>query len=274
MNQSMINSAVTMGQIQARLDTAGNNLANANTTGFKRRDTSFSDLLTRQVDNQRVGPYENGRLTPEGIRRGSGAGVSQTAVRFEQGSLQQTGRPLDLAVTQPGYFFEVAPDEEGNRRFTRDGAFYLSPNPVDDTENLLVDAEGSNVLDAAGNPVTLPVTGDITVREDGTITVTEDGVEEEIGQLNLVNITKPQLLENAGNNHFRFPDLDELELEEADVLEAAAGTDVVQQGALEASNVDMGRQMSDLMAAQRHYQFNSSAINMTDQMMGMVTNLR
>lgn len=276
MNQAMINSAVTMGQIQQKLDTVGDNLANANTTGFKRRDTSFSDLLFQQVNNQRTGPFEEGRNTPEGIRRGSGAATAQTAMRFEQGSLQNTGRELDVALTQPGFFFEMTAEDDGTRRFTRDGAFYLSPNPENEAENFLVNSAGEFILNAEETPIAVPAPStELRISETGAVFITgEAGEEMAVDQLNLVNISKPQLLNSAGGNAFVFPDLAALDLAEDDVLEAAAGTEVFQSGSLEMSNVDTAKQMSDMVAAQRFYQFNASAINMTDQMMGMVTNLR
>ncbi|CAM3966357.1 flagellar hook-basal body protein [Alkalicoccus chagannorensis] len=278
MNQAVFNSSVTMGQAQHKMDTVSDNMANLDTHGYKRRDTSFADLMFQQVNNQRVGPYEEGRETPEGIRRGSGAGVAQTAIRMEQGALQETGRTWDLALTEPDYFFEVAAGDDGSRRFTRDGAFYLSPDPANEGVNFLVDGNGENVLNADGEPVEVPATA-----EDGMMQVNAfgevlqlgpDGEETVVEQLNTVNITRPQLLESTGENLLQFPDLAELELDEADVLEETAGAEVIQPEALEQSNVDMGQQMSDMIAAQRHYQLNASALNMTDQMRSMIANLR
>ncbi|GEL07531.1 flagellar hook-basal body protein [Salisediminibacterium halotolerans] len=276
MNQAMINSAVTMGQLQQQLDTIGDNLANANTTGFKRRDTSFNDLLFQQVDNLSRDEFEMGRDTPNGIRRGSGAGVSQTAVRFEQGSINETGRELDIALTEPGYFFELEPGDDGDRRFTRDGAFYFSPNPEDETENFVVNHQGDYLLDEAGDPVVMSSEySDFTIYEDGTIEgVLEDGETEDVAQLQLVNITHPQHLESQGENNFVFGDLDAVGLEIDDVLDEAAGTEVFQQGALESSNVDMGREMTSMLEAQRSYQMNSRAADISNQMQEMVSNLR
>ncbi|RKL68027.1 flagellar biosynthesis protein FlgG [Salipaludibacillus neizhouensis] len=276
MNQSMINSAVTMGQLQLKLDTTGNNLANVNTTGFKRSDTSFADLLFQQVNNQSAANQEVGRLTPNGIRVGSGAAVAQTAVRFEQGSISQSGREFDVALTEPGYFFELAETPGGDRQFTRDGAFYLSPNPNNNTQNFLVNSQGDYVLSAAGEPIELPSSyDDFQINEEGAITVTlNDGTLVDAGQLQLVNITKPQLLASIGENNYVLPDLDALDTDLADVLEEAAGAQVFMQSALETSNVDSAKEMTDMMEAQRSYQFNSKAISITDQMMGLVTNLR
>lgn len=272
----MISAAVTMGQLQKKLDSTSHNLANSNTTGYKRRDVSFSDLLFQQVNNQPVAGQEVGRLTPNGLRVGSGGAVAQTAMRFEQGSLNETGRSLDVALTEPGYFFEISPTEEGERRFTRDGAFYLSPTPDNAGQNFLVDQDGEFLLSADGDPIILPGTyNDIQIREDGTIEVVLDGGETEIvGQLQLVNITKPQLLNSIGDNAYTFPNLDELDLEMDDVLVEAAGTQVFRQGSLEMSNVDMGHEISEMLLTQRNYQFNSRAVSIADEMMGLVNSIR
>ena len=277
MNQSMINSAVTMGQLQKKLDTVGNNLANVNTIGFKRRDVSFNDLLFQQVNNLNRTEFEGGRDTPLGIRRGTGAIAGQTEIRFDQGAIRETGRDLDFAMTEKGYFFEIAPDDEGNRRFTREGNFYYTPNPADDAENFIVNSQGDFVLGADGEPLVVPVPNNgVTVSQGGNISVQleDEELPVEVGQFQTVNITRPQLLENVGENNFVFGDLDELGLGFDDVLEETAGDEIMRQSALEMSNVDMGREMTSMIEAQRAYQFNASAIGITDQMKGLVTNLR
>lgn len=265
-----------MAQLQRKLDTIGNNMANMNTNGYKRRDTTFRDLLFQQVNNQPVARNEIGRQTPNGIRVGSGAATAQTALRFEQGALKVTDRLLDVALTERGYFFELSPTEDGVRRFTRDGAFYFSPNPQVDGENYLVDSNGNHVLSAAGTPISIPANfEDLVIREDGVIEVTLPGGQNEtVGQLQLVQVTKPQLLTALGENTFVFPNLDELNLEMDDVLVEAAGANVVQQKALEMSNVDLGHEVTEMLLTQRSYQFNARAISITDQMMGIVNNIR
>lgn len=276
MIQSMYTSSVTMGQIQRKLDTIGHNLANVNTTGYKRRDTTFADLLVQQINNQPVANHEVARRTPNGIRVGSGAATAQTALRFEQGGLQETDRLLDLALTERGYFFEIAPTEDGVRRFTRDGAFYFSPNPTAPGENYLVDKNGNYVLSATGTPISIPANfEDLIIHENGVIEVImPGGAGEVVGQLQLVHITKPQLLRALGENTFVFPDLEELNLEIGDVLEEAAGTNVIRQRMLEMSNVDLAQEITEMLLAQRSYQFNARAISITDQMMGIVNNIR
>ena len=280
MNQSMISASVTMGQLQKKLDTISNNVANVNTTGFKRRDVQFSDLLFQQLNNQIVDGQETGRNTPNGLRIGSGAKVAQTNVRMEQGAILQTDRPLDLALTEKGLFFEVLPTEDDDtRRFTRDGAFYLTPNPNNGDQLFLVTGDGDYVMSRTGEAITIPANYDtITISDSGVINVNLKGEianEMNVGQLQLVQVTKPQLLQNIGDNFFTFHNLEELELGIDDVLQFVPENGrSVMQGALEGSNVDLAKEMSELILAQRSYQFNTRSISMADQMMGLVNNIR
>ena len=107
MNTSMITASVTMGQLQQKLDTISNNIANSNTTGYKRRESTFSDLLVQQVNNGPNARDEIGRLTPYGLRVGSGARVAQTSLVLMQGPLQTTDRELDFALTEKDQFFRI-----------------------------------------------------------------------------------------------------------------------------------------------------------------------
>ena len=277
MIQSFYTSAVSMGQMQKKLDTIGHNMANLNTHGYKRRETTFNDLLFQQLNNQIVPGHEVGRQTPNGLRIGSGGAVGEMQLRYEQGSLQTTDRLLDVALTKPGYFFEVAATEDGTRRFTRDGAFYLSENPAVAGENLLVDSNGDHILSAQGEAISIPGGfEDLLIRENGVIEVKMPGQVDSqvVGQLQLIEVIKPQLLIALGENAFVFPNLGELNLELADVMAEVAGTEVIQQKTLEMSNVDLGQEMTELTLAQRSYQFNARAISITDQMMGLVNNIR
>lgn len=277
MNRSMITATVTMGQLQKKLDTISNNVANVNTNGFKRRDVQFQDLLFQQLNNQIVNGQETGRNTPLGLRVGTGARVSQTNLRMDQGAIIQTGRPLDLAVTQKSVFFEVLPTEDGgDRRFTRDGAFYLSPSPNNADELFLVTGDGDFVMSSTGGRITIPANYDtINITENGRVEVLlKDQTQLAVGNLQLVNVTKPQLLQSIGDNFFVFPNLEELGLNFGDVIGNGAMNAGIIQGSLEGSNVDLGKEMSELILAQRAYQFNTRSISIADQMMGLVNNIR
>ncbi len=280
MNQNMITASVTMGQLQKKLDTISHNVANVNTHGFKRRDVQFQDLLFQQLNNQTVQQQETGRNTPFGLRVGSGAKVAQTNIRMEQGALLQTGRTLDVAFGEPNFLFEIV-SLDGERRFTREGAFYFTPNPNNDDEVFLVTGKGDYVMSETGQAITIPAKHEaLKIEPNGQILVTtkdENNIdtEQEIGRLQIVRATKPQLLQNIGDNYFTFPNLNELGLTFDDVIEnASANQGKLIQGSLESSNVDLGKELSELILTQRAYQFNTRSISMADQMMGLVNTIR
>ncbi|MFB4163290.1 flagellar hook-basal body protein [Alteribacillus sp. JSM 102045] len=279
MYSSMISSANTMGQLQHQLDGISHNLSNSDRTGYKRRESTFSDLLFQQVNNQPVPQNLAGRLTPDGLRVGTGAAIAQTALRLEQGFIQETERELDFALTEENLFFQVESlaNGEAEVQYSRDGSFYLSEDPDNPGGWTLVNNQGDYLLNAEGERMEVPAGArDFTLQEDGTLQAfLENGEAVEIGEMELARITKPQLLETAGGNNFRLPDLDELDLEEADVVEFVAGIESqIIQGSLEQSNVDMAKSMTDMMNAQRNYSFNARAISQGDQMMGLINSVR
>lgn len=279
MNTSMINASVTMGQIQKKIDTISNNIANVNTIGYKRREATFSDLLFRQVYNQTVLSQEVGRLTPNGIRVGSGAKVAQTALIMQPGSLQQTDRKLDIALTEKNQLFQVqvVENDQVETRYTRAGAFYLSPDQNNREILYLVTGEGHFVLGTNG-PITIPADfKDISISENGAISVTfEDGSTQQVGQFEIVEVYRPQMLVQTGENLYSLPpDLEELGYIAADILDVIpAGQIAMRQGFIESSNVDLSKEMTELITAQRSYQFNARSVSMADQMMGLINSIR
>ncbi|WP_209121798.1 flagellar hook-basal body protein [Alkalihalobacillus sp. BA299] len=279
MNTSMMTASVTMGQLQKKMDTIAHNMANTNTTGFKRREATFSDLLFQQVNNQTVPSMETGRLTPNGIRVGAGAKIGQTSLRTEQGSIQQTDRPLDLAIQNPSHFFqvEVSNNGESEVRYTRDGAFYFSQNPNNPDVLNVVTGQGHQLLGPNG-PITVPADhSEVQIDENGRISVIlRDGTTAPAGQVELVRVQRPQILEQIGENLFGLPDnLIEQGYVPADILGVIGAEQAsLKQGALEMSNVDIGKEMSEMLLAQRSYQFNARSISTADQMMGLVNSIR
>ncbi|MFD2707034.1 flagellar hook-basal body protein [Salibacterium lacus] len=276
---SVLSSANTMGQLQQKLNGISSNLSNSNTTGYKRSETTFSDMLYQQTNNLQDERNEAGRLTPDGLRIGTGAGVAQTALRMEQGALQNTDRELDFAITDKDQFFQVESMTDGapETQYTRDGSFYLSENPEELDGWTLVNNQGDYLLGADGERMDVPAgASNFTLQEDGTLeAVNEAGEDIEIGQMELARVTKPQLLEQVDGNNYALPELGELGLDEADVLEFVPGAaEAVKQGSLEQSNVDVGQAMTDMMTTQRQYSFNARAISQGDQMMGLINSLR
>lgn len=276
MIRTMNTAANTLGQLQIQLDTISNNIANSNTVGYKTKQANFQELLYQQFNNDEQDPTV--RQSPVGIRYGVGAHVSQIQSNENQGSLQLTGRNLDFAFTQSNQYFNVAM-QDGSTAYTRQGNFYMSPQG--DGTNLLVTGDGYPVLSANGTSITFPegVSG-FTMSEAGTLNV--DYADGQVIQFDLAvtQITKPQVMEHLNNGaYISVPDnLQELGYAEGDVLTELQGLNrnevSMQIGTLEASNVDVSKEMTDLIAAQRSYQFNSRAITLADQMLGLINGIR
>lgn len=281
--RSMITATNTMSQLQKQMDTIGNNIANLNTTGYKRREVNFSELLFQQFNNQPFPQQEVGRLTPNGIRQGVGAKLGHTNISMTQGALKTTERTLDVAFTKEGQFLQVMVEKNGVQtpHFTRDGALYLSPLADGSNRVELVNSSGNAVLDEDGEPIILfDNFKDITISPNGVISVTpsQAGLPNQQFNLSVVEVHRPQLFESVGGNLFALPNLNQLGIAADDVFTSLQGNlrgqVGMQQGALEQSNVDMSSEMSNLLLAQRSYQFNAKSISISDQMMGLVNGIR
>lgn len=282
MNRTMITASNTLSQLQHQIDLIGNNMANVDTIGYKRSEGSFNDLLVQQMNNQPYRPAEIGRLTPLGIRHGNGAKLSQAQLVLTQGALKTTDRNLDVALTQENLFFTVnVQDENGsNTRFTRDGAFYLSPVGRNGNQLQLVTAAGNAVLDESGNSII--VNGqikDLSISNEGEMVVTTANGRQQNFNLGVVSVKKPQFLEKLGGNLYGLPaNFNGLGVTENDILTPLTrnlrGEISMKQGALESSNVDLSKEMTDLITAQRMYQFQSRSVTMADQMLGLVNTIR
>ncbi|MBD3110207.1 flagellar hook-basal body protein [Bacillus sp. AGMB 02131] len=282
MNRTMITATNTMSQLQLQMDLIGNNLANVDTTGYKRKEGTFNDLLVQQVNNQRDSADAIGRLTPQGIRQGVGAKISLVKLILTQGALKNTERDLDVALTKPDLFFKVqTTDASGTTemRFTRDGSFYLSPSASDANQLELVTSSGNRILDQWNNPIS--ITGDIdsiTISENGTLVATKNDGQQQTIELGVISVQNPQYLENKGGNLYGLTNEAIAGVQQEDVYTDLIGglreNVAVQQGSLENSNVDMSKEMTDLITAQRMYQFQARSVTLADQMLGLVNGLR
>ncbi len=280
MNRTMITASNTLSQLQHQIDLIGNNMANADTNGYKRSEASFNDLLVQQMNNQPKQAAEIGRLTPLGIRHGNGAKLSQAQLVLTQGALKTTDRNLDVALTKEDLFFTVnVQDENGSStRFTRDGAFFLSP--VNGDQLQLVTADGNAVLDESGDSIMINgQVKDLTISNEGEMVVTTTDGGEQNFNLGVVSVKKPQFLEKLGGNLYGLPtNFTGLGVTENDILTSLTGNlrgeISMKQGTLETSNVDLSKEMTDLITAQRMYQFQSRSVTMADQMLGLVNSIR
>ncbi|WP_163969527.1 flagellar hook-basal body protein [Oceanobacillus halotolerans] len=276
MSRSMIQAAVTMNQLQQKLDVIGNNMANSQTTGYKTREAEFSSLLFQQMNNMRDPQNAEGRLTPDGIRVGSGARLGAINSNLTQGALTETERPLDTALLGKNqlYQIQVTENDVTETRYTRDGAFFLSP--INGNQDVMLTTKDGHPVLGDNGPITFADGFDeIKIQPNGEIVVSRGNAEETVGNLATVEAVRPRVLEATGDNHFRMPDLAALGYNLADIIQpTAANESVLKSGALEASNVDISKQMTDLINTQRSYQFNARSISMGDEMQGLINQLR
>ena len=227
---------------QQQLDTIGNDLANASTTGYKAERVGFRDLLYNEVN-----------IAGTATAVGAGAAARVLGRNQAQGSIQSTGDPLDLAIEGPGYFTVKRAD--GTVALTRDGSFQVN------ARGQLTTAEG-DLLDP---PITLPKgasPSDVAIGPDGTVRV---GAKT-IGKIALVDVASPDHLLAAGGNLLTASAVQR-------PLRGRASEPTIQQGALEGSNVDVGHDMVQMMGAQRSYQLESSAIQTENQMLSIANQL-
>lgn len=231
-----------------------NNLANVNTTGYKKSRANFEDLLYQNT-NQAGAQSTQTTEIPTGINMGSGAHLVSTQKMFDQGSLQSTGGPFDLAVQGQGFFQVLLPD--GTQTYTRDGSFQVN------SQGQLVTSNGY-VLQP---PIAIPQQAlNVTIGLDGTVSVLTAGnnVPTQLGIIQLSNFLNPAGLQPMGQNLFT-----------ATVASGPAQTDnpgntglgTLLQGQLEASNVNVVEELVNMIQAQRSYEINAKGIQTVDSML-------
>ncbi|MAL98378.1 MAG: flagellar basal-body rod protein FlgG [Alteromonadaceae bacterium] len=241
------------------MTTTSNNLANVNTTGFKRDRAVFEDLLY-QVKRQPGGLTSQNSELPSGLQVGTGVRVVGTAKEFTQGNLQITEQPLDMAINGRGFFQVLMPD--GNISYTRDGQFQLN------SEGNVVTANGHLLEPGINVPNN---TTSITIGTDGTVSAVVDNQADpvELGQITLVDFVNPQGLQAIGNNLFRETNASGDPLEgEAGI----AGMGGIEQGSIEGSNVEVVEELVNMITTQRAYEMNSKVVSAADQMLQYINN--
>ncbi|HLP03249.1 MAG TPA: flagellar basal-body rod protein FlgG [Opitutaceae bacterium] len=260
MNVSLYSSATGMQAQQLNLDTIANNLANVNTTGFKKSKLEFQDLLYQQT---RAAGADSGagNQVPSSLQVGAGSRVVSTAKIFTQGTLSQTGEELDIGIQGEGFFEIQRPD--GTSAYTRDGSFKLSATGQVVTNDGFPVLSGFQPIPNGAKAISVSQTGEVTV-------TTADGGSTNF-QIQLVRFANPTGLENAGGNLY-------LETTASGTPElgnpGTEGFGSTIQKYLEGSNVDTVTEMVKMIVAQRAYEINSKAIQTSDQMLQEVNNLK
>lgn len=279
MNIQMNSAATSMRELQKKVDVIANNISNVNTNGYKRQEANFSDTLVQSITRQAGANNEIGRVTPNGLRVGSGVRVTQTSLRNEQGSIQQTDRPLDFSIQGNSAFFRVA--SEGKTFYTKDGSFQVQP-VLNSNQVNLVTSNGDAVLDSNNNPISFGNDfASIKADQNGTLQVTykDAGKQPTQIQLSIADINRPNLLEKVGGNRYQLPGT-EAEgiangtLQLVDLSQQNNKNFRINQGSLEMSNVDLTEEMTELIATQRLIQSQGKAISFADDMMGLVNTIR
>lgn len=263
MMRSLWTAASGMMGEQFHIDTIANNLANVNTTGFKKARAEFEDLLYQTL---RLSGSPSSEITqyPVGIQAGLGVRASATQKFYTQGSLQLTNNKTDVAIEGEGFYGVTLPD--GTLAYTRDGTFKI------DSNREIVTSQGYRFI----NPIVLPdnfENGSITISKDGLVTVKVDGSDEEqeIGRVMLYRFINPAGLTNVGENFVKESPSSGPAVEGVPSL---AGYGKVHQGYLEMSNVNAVQEMVDMIVAQRAYEFNSRSIQTSDNMLGTAVSLK
>ncbi len=252
-----LNSAASALNAQMlKMDTIGSNLANINTSAYKKDTAIFSELASQEMNNYGI-PVSNDAQQQTDLKVGGGARIAAVVKNFKTGNIIDTDRPLDLAINGEGFFKVVLPG--GEERYTRDGYFILNQ------EGSLVTPSGF-ALEGIQMP---PDSGRIVITQNGTVSTGEAGSTTEAGQIQLYKFTSMDGLKPEGENLYS--------LISGEAQEGVPGYDdfgTVKQGCLETSNVDLLEETANLIETQRAYGFSARVIRTADDMWGLANNMR
>jgi len=261
--RALSTAALGMSAQQRRVDNIANNLANVNTTGFKQSSIAFQDLFYQNVEISKRGTSANqtGNV-PSHLQLGHGARAVANIRNFTQGSLAETGNPLNIAINGSGFLQVELPD--GSVAYTRDG-------------NLALDSTG-RVVTQSGLPLAdfIEVPEDIqglNISKEGIVTarLNGDGDVIELGQIELAKFVNTSGLTGMGDNLYAQTEASGLPIFGTPGME---GFGTIEQGFLEQSNVDIVTEMVNLISAQRAYETNSKMVQTTEDMMAMTNAIK
>lgn len=257
-----LNTAATgMRSQEEFVNTISNNIANANTVGFKKSRTEFDDLLYETVISAGARSSATTQYTV-GVQIGTGSKVSATRKIFEQGNPQITNRPFDLMINGEGFFAIIMPNNQV--QYTRDGAFSV------DKTGTLVTKNGYKVFPNIAVP---PGTLSIQISETGNADAYVNGQVEPValGQIPVFTFTNPVGLKSVGKNLYMVSSSSGPPIQQ---IAGQNNAGFIMQGALEASNVSIMDEMTGLIKAQRTYEMNSKVMGVADQMLHTVNSIR
>ncbi len=249
-------------QAQAlNIDVIANNLANVNSSGFKRSRADFQDLLYQTLRDPGSTAAEGSEI-PTGIQLGHGTRTAAVQKIFQQGDYQHTKNELDMAIEGEG-FFQIL-QANGDVGYSRAGAFKL------DSEGQIVTSDGFQIEPGISIPAD---TVSVTIGTDGTVSIIQAGETEptQLGNIELARFVNAAGLKSVGRNLFVTT------AASGDPITGTAGKDgfgTIAQGYLEMSNVSVVEEMVNMITAQRSYEINSKAIQAADEMLQMANNIK
>jgi flagellar basal-body rod protein FlgG len=259
--RALFSAASGMAAQQLNVDNIANNLANANTAGYKTRRVQFQDLLYQNMVQPGASASQQ-TVVPAGLQLGMGTRPDSNEIIFTQGNFAETDNPLDVVIQGRGFFQVLQPN--GQLAYTRDGEFQLDRN--------------GNLVTASGNPVQPQITippeaQNITIAADGTVTYTQANqtAAQVAGQIQLANFQNPAGLSTIGGNLYT-----PTEASGDPTLGAPGGAEglgSLQQGYTEQSNVSVVQEFINLIVSQRAYEANSKVVKAADEMYQNVNNL-
>lgn len=261
MLRALYNSRSAMSAEQEKLDAISNNIANVNTEGYKREDVDFQDLVYETL-NRKGYPVSNS--TNKDPLTGTGVKASPWIRDNSQGRLENTGIGTDIAIDGEGYFKVITGDK--SPAYERSGSFNINAN--------------GNIVDKNGNYLEINFTPDgqarladeggfklnnFQIKEDGTVLLKQGNNLNEIGKINVYNVIGDDSMTSIGENlYVPKPGTNVFTVGNSDLL----------QGFIESSNVDIGKEMTDMIMAQRAFEMGSTGVKTADEMWGLINNMR
>jgi len=261
MIRALYSAASGMAAQQMSVDNIANNLANANTNGFKMRRTQFQDLLYQSYVQPGAAAGAQ-TIVPSGLQLGLGTRPASNEIIFAQGNFQQTGNPLDLVIQGKGFFQVLRPT--GEVAYTRDGGFQFDRN--------------GNIVTANGDPlqpqITIPPQAQsVTIAPDGTVSYTQPGqtASQVAGQVQLASFANPGGLNGIGQNLFMPTDASGDPT--LGIPGGQEGLGTLMQGYVEGSNVSVVEEFINMIVSQRAYEANSKVVKAADEMYQQINNV-
>lgn len=260
MIRALYTAATGMNAQQTNIDNIANNLANVNTTGFKKTRVDFEDLVYQQTQLPGT-PTSAANQAPVGLEMGLGTRTAATDREFTVGNMSSTGNPLDVAIEGAGFLQVQMPD--GTIGYTRAGNLQLNG------QGQLVTTDGYPILPATSIPANAT---SISVSKDGIISVALPGqaAAQQVGTLELATFQNPSGLSAIGGNLYQATTASG---DPTTGVPGVNGIGTLQQGFLEDSNVSVVEEMVNMIMSQRAYEANSRVISAADQMLQQVNNL-